>query len=87
MASPTEKGYETINDSPDAITFSWDFDTTPVAVVDGSGNEIAKPTAHLIIDSTKVDATKLAAFETTLYGGDSTEATLPLPFAVKTALS
>lgn len=87
LASPTEKGYETINDSPDAITFSWDFVTTPVSVVDGSGNEIAKPTAHLIIDSTKVDATKLAAFETTLYGGDSTEATLPLPFAVKTALS
>lgn len=86
LASPTEKGYETINDSPDAITFSWDFTTTPVAVVDGSGNEIAKPTAHLVIDSTKVDATKLTAFETTLYGGDSTEPTLPLPFAVKEAL-
>lgn len=79
LASPSEKGYETINDSPDAITFSWDFSTTPVAV------KGMKPTAHIVIDSTKVDATKLTTFEGTLYGGDSTEATLPLPDAVKEA--
>lgn len=80
-ASPTEKSYETINDNPDAITFSWDITTTPVAVTG------YKPTAHLVIDSTKVDAAKLAAFETTLYGGENTQATLPLPNAVKTAFT
>ena len=77
LASPSEKGYETINDSPDAITFSWDFTTTPVSV-DGF-----KPTAHLIIDSTKVDAEKLKTLETQLYGGESAEPTLVLPDAVK----
>lgn len=89
LASPSEKGYETINDSPDAITFSWDFDTTPVAVVNDSGVELAKPTAHLVIDSTKADAAKLAALETTLYGGEGQQAvsTLPLPAAVVSALS
>ena len=60
--SPSEKGYATINDSPDAITFSWEFTTTPVAV------EGFKPTAILTIDSTKADATKLAALEAILYG-------------------
>jgi len=82
LASPTEKGYETINDSPDAITFSWDFDTTPVNVTNH------KPTAHLIIDSTKVDATKLTALETQLFGGEAegANATLLLPDAVVAAL-
>ena len=93
LASPSEKGYETINDSPDAITFSWDFTTTPVAVVDGNGVEIAKPTAHLVIDSTKFTetarATKLAALETTLFGGEgqSANATLPTPYEVMQALA
>ena len=73
MASPSEKGYSTINDSPDAITFSWDVSTTPVNV------EGFKPTASLEIDSTKVDATKLAAFEKVLYGDGETDARLPLP--------
>lgn len=73
MASPSEKGYSTINDSPDAITFSWDVSTTPVNV------ENFKPTASLEIDSTKVDAAKLAAFEKVLYGDGQTEARLPLP--------
>ncbi|PWM50756.1 MAG: hypothetical protein DBX41_05060 [Clostridiales bacterium] len=72
-ASPSEKGYSTINDSPDAITFSWDVATTPV---NAAGH---KPTASLEIDSTKVDATKLAAFEKVLYGDGDTEARLPLP--------
>ncbi len=72
-ASPSEKGYSTINASPDAITFSWDVSTTPV---NAAGH---KPTASLEIDSTKVDAVKLAAFEKVLYGDGDTEARLPLP--------
>ena len=72
-ASPSEKGYSTINDSPDAITFSWDVATTPV---NAAGH---KPTASLEIDSIKVDAVKLAAFEKVLYGDGDTEARLPLP--------
>lgn len=72
-AAPSEKGYNTINDSPEALTLSWELTTTPVSV-DGF-----KPTAHLEIDSTKVDAEKLAALETILYGDDTNEARLPLP--------
>lgn len=64
--TPSEKAYETINDSPDAITMSWDFSTTPVNVTG------KKPTASIEIDSTKVDATKLAALEAILYGSDTT---------------
>ena len=81
-ASPTEKGYQTVNDSPEAITFSWEFDTVPTAI--GTG---FKPSAHMEIDSTKVDATKLAAFLTTLYGDADTEPTLPTPAAVITAFT
>ena len=81
MASPSEKSYATINDSPEAITFSWELTTTPVAV---SGFE---PTATIVIDSTTVDSTKLAAFEKTLYGSDTAAAKLPLPDEVKTALA
>ena len=72
-AAPSEKSYSTINDSPEAITFSWEVNCTPVEI-DGF-----KPTASLIIDSTKVDAGKLAALEAKLYGDESTEAMLPLP--------
>lgn len=72
-AAPSEKAYATINDSPEAITFSWEVSCTPVDV-DGF-----KPTASLVIDSTKVDAEKLAALEAKLYGGESAEAMLPLP--------
>ena len=73
LASPSEKAYATINDSPEAITFSWEFSTTPVNVTG------FKPTACITIDSTKVDPQKLAALEAILYGGDETEARLPLP--------
>lgn len=75
LASPSEKAYGTINDSPEAITFSWEFSTTPVNV---TGH---KPTASITIDSTKVDAAKLAALEKILYGDDteSAEPRLPLP--------
>ena len=73
MASPSEKAYSTINDSPEAITFSWELTTTPVNVTG------FKPTASLTIDSTKIAPEKLAAIEALLYGGESTEAKLPLP--------
>ena len=73
LAAPSEKAYATINDSPEAITFSWEFKTTPVNV---AGH---KPTASLTIDSTKVGETKMAALEKVLYGDGDTEARLPLP--------
>ena len=73
LAAPSEKAYSTINDSPEAITFSWEFSTTPVNV---TGH---KPTASLIIDSTKVDKEKLADLEAVLYGSESAEPRLPLP--------
>lgn len=73
LASVSEKAYATINDSPEAITFSWEFSTTPVNV---SGY---KPTSLLVIDSTKVDKSKLTALEAVLYGSESGEARLPLP--------
>ena len=73
LAAPSEKSYATINDSPEAITFSWEVTTTPVNV---TGH---KPTACITIDSTKADPTKLATLEAKLYGSESTEAMLPLP--------
>ena len=79
--SPSEKSYQTINDSPEAITFSWEVTTTPVDV---SGY---KPTACVIIDSTKCDSEKLAALEATLYGDENGSATLPTPDQIKTALT
>lgn len=100
-AAPSDKGYETINDSPDAITFSWELNTTPVSV---SG---FKPTATIVIDSTKADKTKLAALEKILYGtpaveavaadlennieaveaADAIPARLPLPDEIKTLMT
>lgn len=89
MASPSEKAYSTINDSPDAITFSWELSTTPVAVAN------FKPTASLTIDSTKVDAAKLTALEEILYGKDGTgedhttgavDPRLPLPDEIATLM-
>lgn len=68
LASPSERGYQTINDSPEAIQFSWSVTTTPVDVPG------FKPTAILTIDSTKTDAAKLAALEDILYGTDASEA-------------
>ena len=80
LAAPSEKAYATINDSPEAITFSWEFSTTPVNV---TGH---KPTASLTIVSTKVAAEKLAALEAILYGSGSTAAKLPLPDEVISTL-
>lgn len=73
MAAPSEKAYATVNDSPEAITFSWEVSTNPVNV---AGH---KPTACITIDSRKVDAAKLAQLETQLYGGENTEPTLLMP--------
>ena len=72
LASPSERSYETVNDSPEAMTFSWDITTTPVAVTG------FKPTAHVELDSTKIDKTKLEKIEAKLYGTDepSVEPTL-----------
>ena len=81
LAAPSEKGYSTINDNPDAITFSWEVSTTPVNV------EGFKPTSQITIDSTKADPTKLAALEAILYGSTETEAKLPLPDEVATTMS
>lgn len=73
LAAPSEKAYATINDSPEAITFSWEVSTTPVEV------EGFKPTASLTIDSTKVSEEKMKAIEDILYGTEEAEARLPLP--------
>lgn len=89
LASPSEKAYQTINDSPEAITFSWEVSTTPVAVTG------FKPTASLVIDSTKVAAAKMTALEEILYGKDATTepvaaavaARLPLPDEIMTILA
>ena len=72
-AAPSEKAYNTINEDPEAITFSWELSTTPVNV---TGH---KPTASLTIDSTKADPTKLAELEKSLFGDTETEPRLPLP--------
>ena len=88
LAAPSEKAYATINDSPEAITFSWEVTTTPVEVTG------FKPTATIVIDSTKSDPTKLKALEDILYGkdgdsgsGSGTEPRLPLPDEIKTLMT
>lgn len=81
-ASPSEKQYQTVNDSPDAITFSWEMSTTPVNVTGA-----AKPTALVVIDSTKLEATKLAKIEAKLYGDAENEPTLLMPDEIKTLLA
>lgn len=80
LAAPSEKSYATINDSPEAITFSWEVTTTPVNVTG------MKPTASVTIDSTKADPTKLAALEAKLFGSQDSEASLPLPDEIATLM-
>lgn len=80
-ASPSEKAYQTINDSPSAITFSWTLNTTPVNV------EGFKPTATLTVDSTLTTPEKMAAFEDILYGSTDSEARLPLPDEIATLMA
>ena len=86
LAAPSEKAYATINDSPEAITFSWEVSTTPVSVAG------FKPTTQITMDSTKADKGKLSALEDILYGKDGAEAEgagprLPLPDEIKTLMS
>ena len=82
-ANPSEKNYETVNEDPDTISFSWDITSAPVAL------EGYKPVSHIVIDSTKADATKLAALEAKLYGSDgaSGDPTLPTPAEVKSMMA
>ena len=81
MAAPSEKAYTSINDSPEAITFSWEVSTTPVNVTG------FKPTASITIDSTKAKKEKLTALEAILYGHENKEARLPLPDEIATLMS
>lgn len=80
QASPSDKGYQSVNDNPDAITFSWEFSTTPVEV---AGH---KPTATVEINSTECDSEKLKAFEDLLYGTEEKESALPTPTEVAALL-
>ena len=80
-ASVSEKAYATINDSPEAITFSWEFTTTPVAVTG------KKPTSIVTVDSTKASPEAMAALEAVLYGSESEEARLPLPDEIVTIMA
>lgn len=73
LASPSEKAYNTVNDSPEAITFSWEFTTTAVEVPG------FKPSAYMTVDSTEVEGAELEALEAILYGDETTEARLPMP--------
>lgn len=81
LAAPSEKAYSTINDNPDAITFSWEVTTTPVNVTG------FKPTSQITIDSTKVAEEKMTAIEALLYGSESKEPSLPLPDELAAVLS
>lgn len=80
-ASPSQRSYTTVNDSPEPIEFSWEISTTPVNI------EGYKPVAHVRVNSTKADSAKLKALEDILYGGENTEPRLPLPDEVKTILT
>lgn len=82
LASPSEKSYASINDSPEAITMSWEITTTPVPAGDN-----LKPTSSITIDSTKADPTKLKALEDILYGTEQKEARLPLPAEIATLMA
>ena len=82
MAAPSEKAYSTVNDSPEATTFSWELSTTPI-----NAGDVLKSTAQLTINSLKVPAAKLKALEDILYGTTTMEARLPLPTEVIGLLS
>jgi hypothetical protein len=86
LAAPSEKAYATINDSPEAIAFSWELTTNPVQVGTVGGTDYL-PTASITIDSTKVDPAKLAILEAQLYGDESNDPSMPLPADVITMMS
>ena len=79
-AAPSGRGYTTINDNPDAISFSWEADSTPVAVTNH------KATSEITIDSTKANATKLTTLLNTIYGGENNDPTMPSPDTVLSTL-
>ena len=84
-ASPSERSYATINDSPEAITFSWEFTTVPIEI-DATGYE-DKKTSIVIVDSRKYSKAKMAALENLAYGTGSTKGKLPTPAEILTALA
>lgn len=88
-AAPSEKNNQTVNESPEATTMSWELSTTPVAItaINPLTNKVFKPSAHLIVDSTTLSAAKLAELENILYGSGETAARLPSPDEVITLLS
>lgn len=83
LASPSEKSRTTVNDTPEAMTFSWTATTTPVAL---PADLKMRPTAHIVADSTKMTAGNLASLEAVLYGDESESASLPLPGELITLL-
>lgn len=80
-ASPSSRSYTTINENPDALTFSWDANSTPVEVTG------QKPTCEIVIDSTKANPTKLTTLLGMIYGGDNSDPTLPNPDTVISTMS
>lgn len=83
LASPSEKARTTVNDTPEAMTFSWTATTTPVAL---PADLKLRPTAHIVVDSTKMSSDNLESLEAVLYGGDAESAKLPLPGELLTLL-
>lgn len=83
VAKPSSKEDSTVNDSPEAGSFSWEFTTTPVPV----NKDGFKPTAHIVVDSTKLDSAKLKKLEDILYGSETETARLPLPDELLTLIS
>jgi len=81
MATPSERAYTTVNDSPEAMNLSWDLTTTPVDIPG------FKPSAHIVIDSTKTSPAKMLAFETLLYGATAVAPAIQMPAAIITAFS
>lgn len=88
QAAPSEQQYQTVNESPEPMTMSWEVTTTPVALTakDPTTQKTLKPTAQITIDSTKADKTKLAALEAKLFGSTTANATLPSPDEVLTMM-
>lgn len=84
-ASPSSQTHDTINDNPDAVEFSWDYETTPVKVSTAIAN--AKPTSYVELDSELLGDTKMTTIENVLYGSSSADARLPLPDELATLLA
>ena len=86
--NPSDRSYETVNDSPDAVEFSWDFECLPVAFTSGTGNAAVNGyTSSMELNSLKLGSGKMAAAEALLYGGQSADPTLPTPTALLAAIA